>query len=70
MNIQEAARLSHETGRGIYRKYQQNCPVRILPTNTIERCILFCDPPDENGGLHGCWWPNLDDLLADDWLVH
>ena len=66
MNIQEAARLSHKTGKPMTRG-SFAFPVTITPTNSPECCIINrkSDPL-----AHAPRWnPNLDDLTSDDWCV-
>lgn len=66
MNINDAAKVANNTGRGITRKSWGKRPIMIIPTNTVSCCIV------NRGGqfVSSRWNPNLSDLLAKDWIVY
>lgn len=65
MNIRDAVLLAKKEGKYIYRKSQKN--IDILPTNTLDCCLLMNVHVQEVGKR---WNPNANDLIAEDWEVH
>ena len=69
MNIREAVLLAMKEGKYIYRKSEKDegYSVNILPTNTIDCCLMLSNHTNEVGKR---WNPNANDLIADDWEVN
>ena len=67
MTIQEAARKAHELGTGIYRASEMESRTYIVPTNTCACCIVAGMQKERPNAR---WQPQLNDLLADDWVVY
>lgn len=65
MNIQEATKKSLETGSMIKRKGWESEQTSIIPTNTPDGCICFCNLKSPRKG----WQPLAEDLISDDWVV-
>lgn len=68
MNIQEAAKIAHQQGTGIFRKGWPFL-VYILPTNTAACCLIVKARHSERKAVLR-WEPTLNDLTADDWQVY
>lgn len=69
MNIQEAVTKAILNSKSIYRQSEKNegIEVNILPTNTLECCLLITS---DNEFVGKRWNPNANDLIADDWKVN
>ena len=69
MNISEATKKAIKKGKYIYRKTEkeEGLDVHVLPTNTLDCCILISDSTEEVGKR---WSPTANDLMADDWEVN
>lgn len=70
MYIQEATKLSQETGCCITRECEGwEGIIKILPTNTSQHCIVvqIWTGRDVPSGIR--WNPSAEDLTAKDWKV-
>ena len=67
VNIQDAAKIAHEKGKGIRRKREYWEDLIIIPTNTCGGCYI--DQPQSKTRPMRRWQPELEDLLADDWQI-
>ena len=67
VNIQDAAKIAHEKGKGIRRKHRYWEDLIIIPTNTCGGCYI--DQPQSKTRPMRRWQPELEDLLADDWQI-
>lgn len=71
MNIRDAVLLAQKEGRYIYRTSEisdNGLTCDILPTNTLDCCLLIPTEDDEKFGRR--WNPYANDLTAEDWEVH
>ncbi|EAF6236001.1 DUF2829 domain-containing protein [Listeria monocytogenes] len=68
MNIREAVIRAQNEGKYIYREsdMEHSPTINILPTNTIDCCLLVDDESNEVGKR---WNPTANDLIAIDWEV-
>lgn len=68
MRISEAILIAMKEGKYIYRVSEiETGPLYIIPTNTIDCCIIISDSTNEVGKR---WNPTANDLIADDWAVN
>lgn len=66
MFIHEAVLMSLQNGKYIYRTSKKGIPHKILPTNTLDCCLII---PEKNSSLGKKWNPKAEDLMANDWEI-
>ena len=73
MYLHEAAAQAAAEGKAIARTGGGWNRISIVPTNTIDCCLLTIHPialaKANHIGIGRRWNPSLDDLVADDWRV-
>ena len=70
MFINEAVTLALANGCCIKRTTHLWKPLKVMPTNSIEQCLLVIQAkPDAAEKRVPRWNPSAADLLADDWVI-